>query len=196
MPTAKAPERSRGNDAALIVRENAQIDWLKKTLAEPAHVEVYEAALEQARGRADHCPSDRCREIGQSRRDARLDFAEGQIASVDELPFDSGQFARSQAGYSGPIRILPLIDGRAMMVVSLSLGGKPACALDGVMTKDDKGETWTVASLDEGMPMLVLTPVGKTAFDIAYAYPKRQRAKNAYCVNKGASIEGRYAIPG
>ncbi|WP_159977851.1 MULTISPECIES: hypothetical protein [unclassified Novosphingobium] len=192
---AAAPQRSRGDDAALVVREKAQTEWLKRTLETPGHAAVYEAALEQARGRADHCSTDRCRSVGQQRRDSRLDFAEGQAATVDNLPFESGQFARMETGFTGPVRIVPLIDGRAMLVVSLSFKGKPACALDGVMTKDDNGTNWTVSSLEEGLPTLVLKPRGDKAFDLAYADAGHQPNNTDYC-GAGTAIDGRYTIAG
>lgn len=184
----------QARDAALTQREEAQLDWLKKTLEAPAHAEVYKAALEQARGRATHCSGDDCRRRALDRREARLDFADGKGAMRGAMPFGSGRFARAEGGYAGPVRIVPLMDGKAMLVVALTFKGRPACALDGVMMRDDgDAETWTVTSLDQDLPRLVLTPDGTDSFALSYADPGHQPYDTDYC-GVGTSIDGRYAV--
>ncbi|MFC3213128.1 hypothetical protein [Novosphingobium panipatense] len=199
-PSGAAKEVSRpaapelvAREADLRKREQAQLDWLKKTLDKPAHAAVYEAALQQARGRAGHCPDDRCHARALNRREARLDYADGKNSRMPNLPFGAGRFMRE--GYAGPVRLIPLIDGQAMLLVSLSAKGRPACALDGVIRRDDEKDSWTVTSLEEGEPMLVLKPAGKSAFDLSYTDPAQRRSTNPYCTG-GASIEGRYTREG
>lgn len=190
-PDADAQARSK----ALAIREKAQLDWLRKTLDNSAHAQVYEAALGQSLGRAAHCPSERCIAIGLSRRETRLNFAEGKPSRIPGLPFPSGQFVRDEAGFSGPVRIVPLIDGKAMLVVALSFKGRPSCALDGVMTRDEGTNTWTVASLEEGLPTLVLTPGDENTFSLSYAEAGRRPRQKDYCT-PGTSIDGKYRLAG
>ncbi len=190
-PSAEAKARS----AALATREDAQLDWLKKTLDVPVHAEVYKAAVEQARTRAAHCPNEKCIETGLRRRQTRLDFAEGKPSRIPFLPFPNGHFAREEAGYTGTVRIVPLIDGKAMLVVALSFKGRPSCTLDGVMTRDDDKQTWTVASLEEGLPTLVMTPAGKDAFALSYAEAGHAPHEVDYCTT-GTSIDGHYTLAG
>lgn len=190
-PTAEAKARS----AALATREKTQLAWLEKTLKTAAHAEVYKAALDQSLGRAAHCRSQRCIETGLRRREARLNFADGKATPIPRMPFPSGRFARKEAGYQGPVRIIPLIDGKAMLVVSLTVGGRPACALDGVMTRDENAETWTVTSLQQKMPRLVLTPGDERTFDLSYAFSPRRPGAPDYCAGS-AKIDGTYTLEG
>lgn len=194
-PMAKAtPDAAAAAQAKMLAgREQGQLDWLKKTLDTPSHAQVYQAAIEQARGRAAHCPDARCITRALKRRETRLDFAEGKPARIPFLPFPTGQFARGESGYSGPVRIVPLIDGKAMLVISLSYKGRPSCTLDGVMSRDDDKQTWTVASLEEGLPMLVFTPSGNDAFELSYAEAGHQPSTVDYCT-LGTSIDGRYTL--
>ncbi|WP_285020980.1 hypothetical protein [Novosphingobium sp. fls2-241-R2A-195] len=179
--------------AELAKREDAQLAWLKTTLDKPEHAQVYSAAIGQARGRAEHCQDQHCINRALKRRESRLNFAEGKHARIPFLPFPSGQFARGEAGYSGPVRIVPLIDGKAMLVISLAFKGRRSCTLDGVMSRDDDKQTWTVASLEEGLPMLVFTPSGKDAFQLSYAEAGHQPHTDDYCT-AGTSIDGRYTL--
>lgn len=190
-PDAAALARSE----ALAQREQAQLAWLKKTLDVPAHAQVYEAAVGQSRGRAAHCPTQRCIETGLRRRETRLNFAEGKPARIPGLPFPSGQFSRDEAGFSGPVRIVPLIDGKAMLVIALSFKGRPSCTMDGVMTRDDGTNTWTVTSLDEGLPTMVLTPGDEKTFSLSYAEAGHQPYQVDYCT-QGTSIDGKYRLAG
>lgn len=194
-PKIEPSTEAKARSAALTAREDAQLDWLKKTLDVPVHAEVYKAAVEQARTRAAHCPNEKCIETGLRRRQTRLDFAEGKPARIPFLPFPNGQFARAEEGYTGTVRIVPLIDGKAMLVVALSFKGRPSCTLDGVMTRDDDKQTWTVASLEEGLPTLVMTPAGKDAFALSYAEAGHAPHEVDYCTT-GTSIDGHYTLAG
>lgn len=195
---AEPSAAAKAQSAALAKREDALLGWLKQTLDKPTHADVYSAAIGQARGRAAHCPTQQCITRALRRREHRLNFAEGNAgderrARIPFLPFPHGRFTRAEAGYTGPVRIVPLIDGKAMLVIALSFKGRPSCTLDGVMHRDENKQTWTVSSLEEGLPMLVFTPTGKDSFELSYAEAGHQPHSVDYCTT-GTGIDGRYTL--
>lgn len=181
-----------GPDRPTALREQAMLDWLRTTLPNPSHAAVYQAAVEQARGRALYCDTETCSSRFLASRQSRLDFADGKPNTIRFLPFDNGVFTPTVSGYAGIVRIIPLIDRKAMLVISLRQDGQAACALDGVMNLEDD-DTWTVTSLDQSMPIMVITPVDGQHFDLTFAENSERSLNSAYCTN-GKKIDGRYAI--
>jgi len=164
--------------------------WLRDKAQQPGLVERYDEALEAWTEKASACQIDQCRTTVQADRSAAAAFAAGRAARVQGLPFSGGVFGREEADFSGQLRIVPLTEGEAIVVIGLSFKDRPSCDLQGVMTPRQQGG-WTVRSLETGLPEMVLTAKGADALSLSYAEAGHQPWQVDYC-STGVSIDGDY----
>lgn len=175
---------------ASVQDEAAAKVWLRDNAQQPGLVERYDEALKAWNKKASLCQTDQCRETVQADRSAAAAFAAGRAARVQGLPFSGGVFGREEADFSGQMRIVPLTEGEAIIVIGLSFKDRPSCDLQGVMTPRQAGG-WTVRSLEAGLPDMVMTAKGADALSLSYAEAGHQPWQVDYCTT-GVSIDGDY----
>lgn len=178
-------------DQDVAVRDEATaLAWLREQTQEPGLAERYEQSIKARIERVSLCQTDQCRTAAQADRAAAAAFAAGRPARVEGLPFSGGVLARKEPDFSGPLRILPLDGGSALLVIALSFKDRPSCDLQGVMTPRDEGG-WRVKSLTPELPDMVVTANGPDALSLAYADPGHEPWETDYCTT-GVSIVGDY----
>lgn len=170
--------------------EAAALAWLREQPQEPGLAERYEQSIKARIERVSLCQTDQCRTAAQADRAAAAAFAAGRPARVEGLPFSGGVFAREEPDFSGPVRIVPLEDGSALLVIGLSFKDRPSCDLQGVMTPRNEGG-WRVKSLTPELPDMVVTANGPDALSLAYADAGHEPWQTDYCTT-GVSIDGEY----
>ncbi|WP_428155398.1 hypothetical protein [Brevundimonas sp.] len=191
-PPAPAPaqmEATAGQDTA--ARDEATaLAWLREQAQEPGLAERYEQSIKARIERVSVCQTDQCRTAAQADRTAAATFAAGRPARVEGLPFSGGLFARKEPDFSGPVRIVPLDGGSALLVIGLSFKDRPSCDFQGVMTPRDEGG-WRVKPLTPELPDMVVTANGPDALSLAYADAGHEPWQTDYCTT-GVSIDGDY----
>jgi len=172
--------------------EAATLAWLGEHMEDRDNASMYDAAVGHAIERIEACGNAACRRDAIADRRAAAAFATGRPARVAGLPFTHGRFARAEAGYTGPIRIVPLDPGSALLVINLSFKGRPVCTLDAVLTPG-AGGSFRVAPLATALPELVLIPRDPDDFALTYADPSHRPSDVDHCTI-GTSIDGRYTL--
>lgn len=170
--------------------EATALAWLREQAQEPGLADRYEQSIKARVDRISLCQTDQCRTEAQADRTAAAAFAAGRPARVEGLPFSGGVFARKESDFSGPVRIVPLDGGSALLVIALSFKDRPSCDLQGVMTPRDEGG-WRVKSLTPELPDMVVTASGPDALSLAYADAGHEPWQTDYCTT-GVSIDGDY----
>lgn len=170
--------------------EATALAWLREQAQEPGLAERYEQSIKARIERASLCQTDQCRTAAQTDRAAAAAFAAGRPARVEGLPFSGGVFVRKEADFSGPVRIVPLDGGSALLVIALSFKDRPSCDLQGVMTPTNEG-SWRVKSLTPELPDMVVTANGPDALSLSYADAGHEPWQTDYCTT-GVSIDGDY----
>ncbi len=182
-------EATAGQDTA--ARDEATaLAWLREQAQEPGLAERYEQSIKARIERVSVCQTDQCRTAAQADRTAAATFAAGRPARVEGLPFSGGLFARKEPDFSGPVRIVPLDGGSALLVIGLSFKDRPSCDFQGVMTPRDEGG-WRVKPLTPELPDMVVTANGPDALSLAYADAGHEPWQTDYCTT-GVSIDGDY----
>jgi hypothetical protein len=192
---ATSPSRTAAATRLAVERDEAAgLSWLRAHVEEPRFADLYATAVRARIKRIADCTSAACRAEARSARAAAAAFAAGRAARVASLPFATGRFNRAEPGFTGSARILPLTEGRAMLVIALSFQGRPSCDLQGVMAPRAQGG-WLVSSLVPDLPDMVVTARGADRLALSYADAAHKPWQVDYCTT-GVSIDGMYRRQG